>query len=230
MSTLNGGPNIVVDGLVLALDAANTKSYVSGSTSWTDLSRSGNNGTLTNGPTFNAGNGGSIVFDGVDDMAIIPYNSTLNLCNILNWTISVWIKLLDNLGSFNCIISQWQQVFSGDAWLLNHSNGTVGFIWAPYDVNGNMFASDTPLIVGDWTNVVLVKSGSNFSLYQNTNLVGSFSNSGTKSVTYQIEMGRYGGSSSYIGAQYSSVTVNHIAFTTSQILQNYNATKGRFGL
>jgi hypothetical protein len=61
----NYSPKIIQDGLVLYLDAANTKSYPTTGTTWTDLSRSGNNGTLINGPTFNSGNGGSIVFDGV---------------------------------------------------------------------------------------------------------------------------------------------------------------------
>jgi hypothetical protein len=59
-------PNIVTDGLVLYLDAANVKSYVSGSTTWVDIA-AGNNVTLTNGPTFNSGNNGSIVFDGTND-------------------------------------------------------------------------------------------------------------------------------------------------------------------
>ena len=57
------GPNLVTNGLVLALDAGNTKSYQSGSTTWFDKSRNGNNGTLTNGPTFSSANGGSIVFE-----------------------------------------------------------------------------------------------------------------------------------------------------------------------
>ena len=57
----NGGPDIIQDGLVFAVDAANKKSYTSGSSTWVDLAGS-NNGTLTNGPTFDSGNGGSIVF------------------------------------------------------------------------------------------------------------------------------------------------------------------------
>ena len=61
------GPNIVEDGLVLALDAGNTKSYPGSGTTWTDLSGKGNNGTLTNGPTFDSGNGGAIFFDGGND-------------------------------------------------------------------------------------------------------------------------------------------------------------------
>jgi len=62
-----GGPDIVTDGLVLALDAGSTKSYSELGTTWTDLSGNGNTGTLTNGPTFNSADGGSIVFDGIDD-------------------------------------------------------------------------------------------------------------------------------------------------------------------
>ena len=60
-------PKIVTNGLVLCLDAGNTKSYSGSGTTWTDLSESATNGTLTNGPTFNSDNKGSIVFDGIDD-------------------------------------------------------------------------------------------------------------------------------------------------------------------
>lgn len=55
----HGGPNIVEDGLVLYLDAANKKSYPGSGTVWKDLSGNGNDGTLTNGPTFGSTNLGS---------------------------------------------------------------------------------------------------------------------------------------------------------------------------
>jgi hypothetical protein len=61
------GPSINEEGLVLALDAADRNSYIGSGTSWKDLSGNSYNGTLTNGPTFSAANGGVIVFDGVDD-------------------------------------------------------------------------------------------------------------------------------------------------------------------
>ena len=86
MSTAEGGGNIVTDGLVLLLDAANTKSYVSGSTIWNDLSRSGNTGTLTNGPTYNSSNGGSIVFDGSNDFI----EGTITVPT--SFTFNVWLK------------------------------------------------------------------------------------------------------------------------------------------
>ena len=77
-------PSLVTTGLVLNLDAGNSVSYVGSGTTWNDLSGS-NHGTLTNGPLFNAGNGGSIVFDGIDDV--------ISFGNILNMGLSI----LDNL-------------------------------------------------------------------------------------------------------------------------------------
>jgi hypothetical protein len=96
-------PNIVTDGLVLYLDAANTKSYVSGSTTWTDIAAR-NNGTLVNGPTYSSANGGSIIFDGTNDYCPITGNSFFQIPNpnlsqqntapIL--TVAPWYPIYDN--------------------------------------------------------------------------------------------------------------------------------------
>jgi len=93
-------PSIIKDGLVLYLDATNTRSYVSGSTIWTDISRVGNNGLLINGPTFSRDGGGSVVFDGNDDYTLLP-GSILNS----TYTIDSCIYLRGNrftiLNNFN---------------------------------------------------------------------------------------------------------------------------------
>lgn len=89
------GPNIITDGLVLALDAGNTKSYPGSGTTWNDVSGNGNNGTLINGPTFDTGNGGSVVFDGVDDHFTTSTTPTELLGNP-SFTISMWVKRLSN--------------------------------------------------------------------------------------------------------------------------------------
>jgi hypothetical protein len=89
-----GGPDLIQDGLVLCLDAANTKSYPGSGTSWVDLSGNGNNGTLTNGPTFSSTNGGNIFFDGTNDYvrvsstSIIPGSSSFTFNIWLNYSIS----------------------------------------------------------------------------------------------------------------------------------------------
>ena len=88
MSTVQGGQgNIVTNGLVLNLDAANPRSYPQpyDGTTWADLSGNGNNGTLTNGPTFNAVNGGSIVFDGVDDFIQCTGSLTVTSATFVSW-------------------------------------------------------------------------------------------------------------------------------------------------
>jgi len=78
----NVAPNTVTDGLVLYLDAANTRSYPGTGTTWSDLSRGGNNGSLINGPTFNGGNGGSIVFDGTNDSVNLQQSTSIDVNNL----------------------------------------------------------------------------------------------------------------------------------------------------
>ena len=65
-------PRIVTDGLVLYLDAGNTKSYPGSGNTWTDLSGKVNNATLFNGPTYSSSNGGYLDFDGASDYATLP--------------------------------------------------------------------------------------------------------------------------------------------------------------
>ena len=85
---------IVTDGLVLALDASVSRSYPGSGTTWTDLSGNGNNGTLTNGPTYNSANGGSIVFDGTDDYGSVSCSQFQSGNN--PFTMEVWFRWSGN--------------------------------------------------------------------------------------------------------------------------------------
>ena len=87
---MNYGPKTITNGLVLYLDAANKKSYPGSGTTWTDLSGNNYNGTLTNGPTFSATNGGNIVFDGTDDNIQLGNASTFLPTSAI--TLSCWAK------------------------------------------------------------------------------------------------------------------------------------------
>ena len=81
------GPDIVESGLVLALDAANRKSYPGSGTTWTDLSGNGNTGTLSaTSIGYDSANGGSLVFDGTDDYV------NLSFVNPFAETVIVWAK------------------------------------------------------------------------------------------------------------------------------------------
>ncbi len=98
-------PRTVTDGLVLALDAGNTKSYPGSGTAWTDLIGS-NNGTLTNGPTYNSDNGGSIVFDGTNDYVTISDDSDFTF-GTGDLTVEAWFKpdLSATVTNYHTIIS-----------------------------------------------------------------------------------------------------------------------------
>ena len=86
--SLSHSPSIVTSGLVLCLDAANTRSYPGSGTSWYNLAGTINTGVLTNGPTYGSTNLGSIVFDGVDDYVDMP----ANMGSMANYTIMFWAR------------------------------------------------------------------------------------------------------------------------------------------
>ena len=67
---LNYNPTIVPDGLVMYFDPANSRSSVGSGNTIYDLTGFGNDGTLTNGPTFSGLNKGIIVLDGINDYII----------------------------------------------------------------------------------------------------------------------------------------------------------------
>jgi hypothetical protein len=94
--------NIVTDGLVMNLDAGFVGSYPTTASTWYDISGNNNSGSLTNGPTFNPANSGSIVFDGADDFVSIIET------NLTDWSVSAWFKYnytASNVTIFNLPIS-----------------------------------------------------------------------------------------------------------------------------
>jgi hypothetical protein len=226
----SNGPTVVTNGLVLALDAGDRNSYVSGSTTWIDLART-NNGTLTNGPTFNTGSGGSIVFDGVDDYTTIP---TFNIPT----------------GSFSCeSFFQWSNLGTdrGSIFSLNYNYPTTGYlirqrddssgkfvIWSDYGSESGIF-STTALTVNTWNHVVVVQTGGTCLIYINGILDSSQSlPNPVLSQSYPILLGVRATSGfsagAYLSGRLGISKIYNRALSASEVLQNYNATKGRFGL
>jgi hypothetical protein len=233
----NRGPNIVTDGLILALDAANTKSYVSGSTTWYDKSGNSNNGTLTNGPTFSSTNGGSIVFDATDD-----YISILNPISFQsqNISISVWVYPLNPETSLVTLIDYDHGSLSG--WTIQSENATTNrnYYFAYHDGTQFQPAGNTNSGKGvqitnlTWNNITYTKNGTSVIGYvngiQSVNYTASNSN-----INYQsnrnFRIGDYVNSSNrrYKG-NVSNTQIYNRALSASEVLQNYNALKSRFNL
>ena len=125
------GPNIVTNGLVLYLDAGNTKSYSGSGTTWTDLSGNGNNGTLTNGPAYDSANLGGILFDGNNDYITVPDNSSLT--SFTNMTLEILVKY--NVNNKNQVFVQKWNYGSGNGYGLEIYNGNIlAYCMNPYGV------------------------------------------------------------------------------------------------
>ena len=224
MSTLSGGPNIVTNGLVLNIDAANTKSYPGSGTTWTDISRGGNNGILVNGPTFNSANGGSIIFDGSDDYVNCGNASNLQ---ITAGTISAWIKATSSLnGNYRAIICKQ------NAWgLFVLNNVLVTFDW------GNATGRSTSATVGNstWYNVCMSFTESTGTPSNNTIIYVNGIPVLTTTIkhlnqTVNCFIGYGNFANQYMIGNIAQSKIYNRALSGAEVLQNYNATKTRFGL
>ena len=215
-----GGPNIVDNGLVLYLDAGNRKSYTSGSTTWFDKSGFNNNGTLTNGPTFNTGSGGSIVFDGTNDYVRITLANPITFSNI-SYNSWVYAEGLDN--QYKTIID-----LNNDDMLLDIYQNKFGFYDPVYDT-GYVLTQNT------WYNYSVSHTfGGPWYFYVNGILVYTSPNDSTTSTAHRIGIGAgLTGPTTADEFWKGKIAVAQIynrALSASEVLQNYNATKGRFGL
>jgi hypothetical protein len=227
--SFNNGPTIVTNGLVLALDAGDKNSYVSGSTTWFDLTGV-NNGTLTNGPTFNSGSGGSIVFDGVNDQVTFSIPTT----NLPQITCDAWFKA-DTSNITGSLIAGWLMGVEEQFRIIYD---LVGFNWvcktsntAWYGPGTSVYYNYSSSINNTWFNVTGVYNGSYNSMYLNGILqeTGSVI-SGVVTLNNNFNIGRGVSNVAYQKGNGSIYKIYNRALSPQEVLQNYNATKGRFGL
>jgi len=221
-------PRIVTDGLVLCLDAASKRSYPGTGTTWTDL-KSGNNGTLTNGPTFNTGNGGSIVFDGSNDYVTIPNtNGDFNI-GTGEYTISLWFYM-PSVGSHSYIhflSFDSQDNFAFKAADSNYGRGIYFYGGNSYRSSLNDFGSWN-VAFDVWQYISLTRSGSLHKAYYNDNYIGSMSSSTTKNLSCTNVLVGKGHCCEFTNNKKSTVKFYNRALTADEILQNYLSTKERY--
>ena len=229
------GPEINESGLVLCLDAGNTKSYPGSGTDWSDLSGNGNNGSLVNmdGANLDSANGGSLTFDGS--------NESINCGNILNFTTQDF--------SFNIFFYltsiQTNQNGFGPHLLYKGPYENNGYYLALTNTNpsgGSFVTNQGPgqfqfttfnnsLVVGSWNCLSLVRNGSSVTFYINgideTKSPQSHNNPSSSSNDFLL--GAYG-NFIYSNVKIASFQAYNRALSASEIKQNFNALRGRFGL
>jgi hypothetical protein len=217
----------VTDGLILYLDAANTKSYVSGSSTWVDISKNSNNGTLTNGPTYSAANNGSIVFDGVDDYVNIT-NIDTSFTIPGSGSIDFIYKNISPIAEFG---NTWG--FTDNVFQYERNTGQMSFVWRytdnTYDaVQSGVDPTDLNIYHMTCTYTSTVSS-STLKLYKNGLLYDTKTVAKTLSnLPNSLRLGSSDVSSGYSNCSIFNFKLYNRELSATEILQNYNATKNRY--
>ena len=229
-------PSLVTTDLVLNLDAGNSASYVGSGTTWNDLSGS-NHGTLTNGPLFNAGNGGSIVFDGIDD--VISFGNILNM-GLNSWTISCWVKFDGGTGLMGIIGKTSYRSYEGRYSIYIDNNNLVAFFQP--GVSSMIISSPlTPYLDNKFHNLTLtINRTSMMYLYVDGISVGtpidvSSTSSLNPNSSDKFYIGSYGSSDGqsplyFFKGNIGQALIYNRAITASEVTNNFNVLKSRFGL
>lgn len=238
MATQFAFGRIVTDGLVLALDAADRNSYISGSTVWNDLSGNNNSGSLFNAPVLNLDNGGSFVFNGTNNYILLPANF-FNPDSGTPFTVSLWFKT----SAAGIIFGQQNTITP------NNSSGYIPAIYA--DSNGkirtscfwgnsvnNQSVSTLNVTDNRWHNITVTFASNSHISYLDGNSFDTLTKTQTNysSVYYYfIGTGTWTGWTSLVFSPFFNGNIANMFFynralSASEIQQNYNAKKSRFGL
>ena len=224
-------PSIVRDSLLLYLDAANTKSYPGSGTTWYDLSGNSKNPTLTNGPTFNSDNLGSIVLDGTNDMVEFSpgTNITSNTVVLSGSYTASFLFFSSNNGSN-----------SDQMWLCEKNNGGNGLSLYRYQegnvcirtMGGNRYSWSCPYrtnIKNKLCFLDFISNGTTMEFYLNNVSQGTVTPNDVTLNVNRLGSNRFADNQALDGRFYNVRFYNR-ALTRSEIDQNYHALKGRFNL
>jgi len=240
LGILNSNVQYVTSNLVYYVDAAQTRSYSGSGTNWQDISADGMAGTLFNTPTFNTGNGGYFAFNSLvvnnQYMRTPTGNSKLNIksgTNVLGLTLSVWVYFpirdydqfpllqgTDTDGNYDYSIqtngTQLRlQVNSGNFFVLCEAN-IPDATWC------NLVMTTTAVAQNTSTSVTCYKNG----VSQSTGSVTM----NASTTTNKAQIARGGNTSKYAYARIAVASIHNKTLSATEVLQNYNALKSRFGL
>ena len=236
----NYSPKIVTDGLVVYLDAANSRSYVSGSTAWNDLSRNRNNGTLTVSgsnaisASYSSTNNGNILFSGTGSYTYIANGYTNILKNNNNWSVSIWFKAND-LNNIPVLLSTDIGQLDYFDLFLEVGINAIYFAAGGGSTSNYLQNISTPLQINNIYNIWYVKTGvTTGRVYINGNEI-SLSVVGTglgsmPNLNADLRLGAFKQGSFFLNGNIYSTQIYNRALTASEIQQNYNTHKTRFGL
>jgi hypothetical protein len=217
------GKTIWWDGVQVerASSATTFNPYYIGNTTWRDVSGNINNGSFgpsTQTPTFTNSNGGAIVFDGSNDF--VEVTSNLGILN--QYTIMFWARRdAESRMPVAARTSTNFYWFGDNSWYYTHGG-----------VSGEYYYSKpTSIPLGSWGCYCVVYNGANVSIYRQGIYQGQQSTNGSANWSAGMIIGYWAGGSTYAWqGPISIVMMYNRALNVSEVVQNYEATKTRFGL
>jgi hypothetical protein len=203
-----------MNGLTNYFDASNIKSYPGSGTTWYNLIPGGVNGTLTNGPTYSSANGGVIALDGVNDYIYIPLNLSTS-----NYTIMGAARYVVVGGrTFSALSNNWLMGHWSVSTENYYAEGWVSSVQAgASDTNWRIYAA-----TGDY-------SGDSWSMYVNGVLNVSPNSNGSAGPN-GFAIGSIGGGGEFSNSHISNLLVYNRVLTATEVSQNFNALRGRYGI
>lgn len=222
MVSMNGGP-------VLCLDAGSKLSYPGTGTTWTDLSGNGNNGTLTNGPTFDSTNGGSLVFNGSNQ-----YAELTNAANdLVDFTVCCMFKTTQT--SVGLLVSKLVNYGSGAGWGLFLSNGSVRLILQQNGSQWGVYYTAGGYANGLWHYAAAVISGRTLSaMYVDGVAKSTTLTAGTAWTSYSnavpIRIGTDALPEFFFTGNIAVPQVYNRALSATEISTNFELLRGRYGI
>ena len=232
------GPQIVKEGLVLYLDGANTKSYPGSGTVWKDLSGNGNNGTLVNGVGYTGDNNGSIVFDGVNGYVNFTDKPEFTFTDA-KFSLEVFFRYVNKTKTDNSIIGKRDYGFTQREYNFYMyepiSTPTLRFIISSNLTANWTIVESSTIQKNTWYHAVATSDAGVGRIYLNgvLNATNNSMNSSTTNGTSPLTIGNAFNSGTAIQYFNGSIPLARIynrALTSQEILQNFNATKGRYGI
>jgi hypothetical protein len=226
---------IILDGLVLHLDAGNSQSYPGSGTTWADLSGNGNNGTLTNGPTFSSANKGAIAFDGTDDYVMLGTPPTLAGLQV-PLTICAWVYP-DSLSQFTTIYGAYGATSGSRLYSMVRVDSGILKYYTSTTAGGFQSGGSLTITPSTWQFIAVRVSGSisspTVTLFRNdisqTFGLSALSSSPNLTVTLRIA-GNQANSNESLNGRIPFLTVYNRALSAAEVSQNFNALRGRFGI
>lgn len=235
---LQHSPSIVTSGLIMGLDVANPRSYPGSGTAWRDVSGNGTNGTLINGPAYSGNNLGYLSFDGVDDY-VEGSTSLPGISGNVAASIGCWFMAVGGSSTTFYPLAGWGGSTSGDALMLGLNQPSQSFSLNVQFNGGNWVATaDNTYALNTWYYFVCTKTpgaaNTTTKIYLNAQ---EQSLTYTVSVTpnFIVETNRIGqwvnsGYTTKFPGRVSNVQMYNRALSASEITQNFNAMRGRYGI